>query len=266
LRELYCRVHRSDEQAIEPIKPEDSIRNELLAFAIYKNCWPGDYHTLREGNSQIFTKDGVKCPDHLKNVKYGNLLQVLTDPNNRLLTPHCVYYVSFDEKVLADYYAERWEKAIEDPARHKDIISELNTIQECEKECQAAVQKFFSNRDHLRKDISGEDPEYYVDVFRAVVECMVHCKQENNQWFFNPDYFKSCIKLLAGMNREEDEDLKEEFFKLSSRRIKVKQNYYGVDDTAIEGFGDYSKAEYTELKRGVSLIPQTVTDKAERLI
>lgn len=265
LQKLYCQVHRSDDQARERIKLEDSIRNELLAFAIYKNCWPGDFHTLREGNSQIFTKDGVKCSDHLKNVKYGNLLQVLTDPNNRLLTPHCVYYVSFDEKVLADYYAERWEKAIEDPARHKDIISELNTIQECEKECQAAVQKFFSNRDHLRKDISGEDPEYYVDVFRAVVECMVHCKQENNQWFFNPDYFKSCIKLLAGMNREEDEDLKEEFFKLSSRRIKVKQNYYGVDDTAIEGFGDYSKAEYTELKRGVSLIPQTVTDKAERL-
>lgn len=250
LQKLYCQVHRSDDQARERIKPEDSIRNELLAFAIYKNCWPGDYHALREGNSQTFTKEGVKCPDHLKNAKYGNLLQVLTDPNNRLLTPHCVYYVSFDEKVLADYYSERWEKAIEDPERRKGIISELTALQEWESECLAAVQKFFSNRGHLKKEDPKKKPEYYVEVFRAVVECMVRCRQKDNSWFFDPDHYFSCISLLAKMDDDGDEELKRKFFRLHPDYEKADKNLYGANDSSIIGLR-YSCVMLKELCRGV---------------
>lgn len=252
LQKLYCQVHRSGDQAEETIKPEDSIRNELLAFAVYKNCWPGDYHALREGNSQVFTKDGVKCPDHLKNVKYGNLLQVLTDPDNRLLTPHCVYYVSFDEKVLADYYAERWEKAIEDLARHKDIISELNAIQDCDKECLKVVQDFFNGLEHLVKKGEGEALEYHIDVFKAVVRCMVRCRQEDNLWFFSTENrLKDCLHLLAAMRA--DEQIKQEFFRLSTPFIN-NGNYYGIS-TGDTYQLEVSREEFVELCRGTTSIP-----------
>lgn len=254
LLKLYCQVHRSDDSDRVPIKLDDSIRNELLAFAIYKNCWPGDYHALREGHSQIFTKDGVKCPEYLKNAKYGNLLQVLTDADNHLLTPHCVYYVSFDEKVLADYYSEHWKKAIEDSARHKDIISELNAIQESEPECLAAVRHFFDNRDHLKKEVPGKESEYYVDVFRAVVKCMVRCRQENNQWFFDSGY-NTCINLLAKMDDDGDETLKRQFFVLSFPTIIDKGNFYRATNTALAGFSPYSLGAFTELCRGMKKIP-----------
>ena len=250
LQRLYRSVHNCSDD-----EPKSSVKNEMLAFSIYKNCWPGDYHALREGNSQIFTRDGVKCPQRLKRAKYGILLQLLTDPDNHLLTQHSVYYVGFDEKALVDFYSAHWEAAINNPTRHKEIITELDTIQECETECLAAVQEFFGNRDHLKKEITGKESEYYVDVFRAVVKCMVRCRQENNSWFFISSHYNSCIKLLAKMDGDGDEAIKREFFVLSFPAIENQGNFYGATNTALKWLSPYSLAEFIELCRGLKKIP-----------
>ena len=42
LQKLYVLTKRKDSALDYPQK------NQILAFAIYKNCWPGDYHALRE--------------------------------------------------------------------------------------------------------------------------------------------------------------------------------------------------------------------------
>lgn len=245
LQKLYRSVHDCDNE------PESSVKNEMLAFAIYKNCWPGDYHALREGNSQIFTKDGVKCPQRLKKAKYGILLQLLTDPDNHLLTLHSVYYVSFDEKALADFYSMHWEAAIDNPARHKEIITELDTIQECETECLATVRAFFSDQKHLVKNTAGQTHEYRVDVLRAVINCMVRCKQKDNRWFFNPNHYNSCIILLALMNRNGDEEKKRMFFQLYSEYEEVdKDNLFGATETSIIELSPYTYDMLKELCRG----------------
>lgn len=250
LQKVYRSVHNCSDDELE-----SSVKNEILAFAIYKNCWPGDYHALRKGNSQIFTKNGISCPKCFENEKYGKLLQLLTDPDNHLLTLHSLYYISFEERVLTNIYNEHWKAAIESPARHAEIIAELNAIQECETECLAIVREFFSNQEHLVKITGGQTPEYHVDVFRAVVNCMVRCHQEDNSWFFN-DFKESLnliakLKLLAEMSSSNDELIKKEFFVISSKKIKNIENFFFAKDNDLRDMGFITKRELRELCRGI---------------
>lgn len=224
----------------------DSHKNEILAFAIYKNFWPTDYHALRENNSQIFTIEGVKRPPHLMSTKYGKLLEVLTDPNNHLLTLHSLFYVNFDENKLADMYYKHWEDAIKDPARHKEICAELDTIQEDQWECLEKAKEFFMNLKHLI--IYGEkEPYYCMDLFRAMVKCMVRCNQSDNLWFFDTkSKLLDCLKLLAKM--ENEEELKVSFFVKSFQSQKTDDFYSTSPDDLNKT--DISVPELRELCRG----------------
>lgn len=236
-------------------------KNEILAFAVYKNCWPKDYHALRENKSQIFTSEGIKCPGDFKNVKNGKLLEVLT--NNHLLTIHSLYYANFSEETLAEMYSKHWESAINDPEKHREIIAELDTIQKDESECISKVRKVFNSPSRFYStpdEAKPDNREYHVPLFRAVLNCMVRCEQKDNNWFFVTDQYNTCIKLLAGLN---DEALKISFFKLSRETIKDKYNFYGASVAAINGFnggngvGVYFNDELKELCRGMKPIPSS---------
>ena len=236
-------------------------KNEILAFAVYKNCWPEDYHALRENKSQVFTTDGVKVPDEIKSGKYGKLLEVLT--KNHLLTLHSLYYAHFSEETLAEMCANHWESAIDDPQKHTWIISELDAIQKDESECISKVRKVFNSPSRFYStpdEAKPDNREYHVPLFRAVLNCMVRCEQKDNNWFFVTDQYNTCIKLLAGLN---DEALKISFFKLSREAIKDKNNFYGASVAAINGFnggngvGVYSNDELKELCRGMKPIPSS---------
>ena len=224
-------------------------KNEILAFAIYKNCWPRDYHALRENKSQIFTTDGVECPDEIKSGKYGKLLEVLTDADNHLLTLHSLYYANFSEETLAEMCANHWKSAIGDPTKHSEIIAELNAIQNGETECLKKVKEFFNGLNHLVV-IRESKPSYNVELFRAVVLCMVRCEQKDNDWFFGSNSkLSDCLKLLAKLNvDEEDEKLKVSFFTKSFQNMKTEDIYNAsIDDlNSLE----ITKIELRELCRG----------------
>lgn len=243
--------------------PETSQKNEILAFAIYKNCWPEDYNALRENNSRIFTNEGVRCPNRLKHAQYGKLLEVLTDYH--LLTIHSLYYANFDETTLANMYYKHWEAAVNNPEEHKVVISELDAIQDGEEECLKKVKEFFDGLEHLVVT-DGTESSYHVELFRAVVCCMVRCKQKDNDWFFNEkNNLKDCLHLLAEMKCDPDETFKTKFFQLSSESQKINSlNFFpqfGKTDTL-----EISKLELRELCRGIKSFPTDnirVTDSPE---
>lgn len=240
-------------------KPKESAldyrqKNEILAFAIYKNCWPGDYHALRENKSQIFTADGVKVPDEIKSGRYGKLLEVLTDPDNHLLMLHSLYYANFSEEKLAEMYANHWECVISDPAKHKEIIAELDAIQESETECLKTVKTFFAGLNHLVVTSS-----YSAELFRAVVRCMVHCNQSDNSWFFGPNSkLLDCLKLLAKLNsnEEKDEELKVSFFTKSFQHKETNNNIYSASPDDLNSL-EITELELRELCRGIKELSYT---------
>ena len=202
-------------------------KNEILAFAIYKNCWPEDYHALRENNSRIFTSEGVRCPKRLRHAKHGKILEVLTD--NHLLTIHSLYYANFSEATLAKMYSEHWESAINDPEKHREIIAELDAIQSGESECIAKAKEFFENLNHLVN--TAVKPLYRVELFRAMLRCMVRCRQTDNSWFFGTkSRLQDCLKLLAGLNTKEDEAIKVSFFTKSFQHQKTEDIYSASQD------------------------------------
>lgn len=206
-----------------------SQKNEILAFAIYKNCWPEDYHALRENKSQIFTSEGIECPDVFKGKKYGELLDVLTGTENHLLTLHSLYYANFSEDMLAEMYSKHWESVIDDPAKHKEIIAELDAIQSGESECIAKAKEFFENLNHLVD--TAVKPLYRVELFRAMLRCMVRCSQTDNSWFFGTrSRLQDCLKLLAGLNTKEDEAIKVSFFTKSFQHQKTEDIYSASQD------------------------------------
>lgn len=241
----------------------DFQKNEILAFAIYKNCWPGDYHALRENKSQIFTTDGVNVPDEIKSGKYGKLLEVLT--KNHLLTLHSLYYANFSEETLAEMYSKHWESAISDPQKHKGIISELDAIQESETECLKAVKAFFTGLNHLEV----ESP-YSTELFRAVVRCMVRCNQSDNSWFFGPNSkLLDCLKLLAKLNsnEEKDEELKVSFFTKSFQHKETNNNIYSASPDDLNSL-EITELELRELCRGIKELSYTgiqITDSSDEL-
>ena len=257
LKELYT-VTKATEYALN-----DSQKNEILAFAIYKNCWPGDYHALRENKSQIFTTDGVKVPDEIKSGKYGKLLDVLASSQNHLLTLHSLYYANFNEEMLAEMCANHWKSAIDDPQKHMGIIAELDVIQKDELECISKVREVFNSPTCFCLKREGREPEYCVPLFRAILNCVDRWDQKDNNWFFVKNQYNTCIKLLASLNSKEDETLKTRFFKLSQEKIKDKNNFYGASVAAINGFkgsnevGEYSNDELRELCRGMKSIPSS---------
>lgn len=249
LERLYLLHKPNKNTGIEDNTEVQIQKNEILAFAIYKNCWPGDYNAIRDNNSRIFTNEGVRCPKRLKNGKYGKLLEVLASPENHLLTLHSLYFVNFDEKKLADMYSMHWKAAIKDSRRHKEIIAELDTIQKDEAECISVLQKVFNSPSCFYTT------ECNTALFRAVLKCVVRCDQKDNSWFFDQNQYNTCIKLLAGLNSKEDEILKTSFFNLSHEKIGNKNNFYGASVTAINGFGIYTNDELKELCRGIKHIP-----------
>lgn len=248
----------------EQYVPADPQKNEILAFAIYKNCWPGDYHAISEDKSQVFTIEGVKTPNEFKGGKYEKLLEVLTDSNNQLLTLHSLHYANFSEKTLAEMYFNHWKSVLEDPTKHKEItgiIAELDAIQKDEVECIKKTKEFFNNLNHLI-DNPEKEHQLRIELFRAVVSCMVRCEQEDNGWFFSDSKsnLRDRLSLLAGMNNDSDELNKKKFFILSAPKLN-KHNFYSVNETDITSLKTISYGELKELCRGINCIPDSLDTK-----
>ena len=158
--QVLLKLYTTAKQTTEQYVPADPQKNEILAFAIYKNCWPRDYHAISEDKSQVFTIEGVKPPNEFKGGKYEKLLEVLTDSNNQLLTLHSLHYANFSEKTLAEMYFNHWKSVLEDPTKHKEItgiIAELDAIQKDEVECIKKTKEFFNNLNHLIDTGTGDD-------------------------------------------------------------------------------------------------------------
>lgn len=246
--QVLLKLYTTAKQTTEQYVPADHQKNEILAFAIYKNCWPRDYHALSEGKSQVFTDEGVKAPNEYKDGKYENLLEVFTDPNNQLLTLHSLYFANFSEEELAKMYVDHWESAVEDPAKRKGIITELDAIQKDEVECVKKTKEFFNNLNHL---IDNPEKEHQprVELFRAVVKCMVRCNQSDNSWFFNTkSELSDCLKLLAELKDDGDEELKVSFF-IKSFQGQETEDIYSASGDDLNQL-KISKTELRELCRG----------------
>ena len=240
---------------------ETSQKNEILAFAIYKNCWPEDYHALRENNSRIFTSEGVRCPKPLKRAKYGKLLEVLTD--NHLLTIHSLYYIGFSGEELSKMYRNRWNANARFSEKNCDqYLKDLSSFREGDTNCLEEAGVF------LIEQITSIDPDDYnaniVEPFRGLITCVVRCNYRENRWFTrrpgseNVSAFPldTWLKLLSMLTDREDEVLKNNFTSLfrdedSSDRTSL------CDDDELRTL-DLSIPMLKELCRAVPVFPESV--------
>ena len=151
-----------------------------------------------------------------------------------MLTPRCLYYAGFNEKEIADRRRERWKNAVP-----KEIIQDIDTIQ--------AVD--YENLKCVRELCTSQTPD---EVVRAAIRCMVRCKQKDNRWFFSLELQK-CLSVLV---METDENLKREFFALSS--TSALENIYITTPRNIIGLSEITEAELKELCRGIRIFPDYI--------
>lgn len=197
--------------------------SDIFAFSIYKSIWPEDYYKLCRNEDSI-----ILNPSHqyFSGFDKQELFELLIDSSSPLLTSRCLYYAGFSEKEIADRRWEHWKNA-----DSKEIIQDIDTIQAVDYENLKCVRKFCT--------LQTAD-----EVVRAVIRCMVRCKQRNNQWFFSLDLQK-CLSVLVA---EPDERLKQEFFALSS--TPASENIYITTAGRITGLSEITQAELKELCRG----------------
>lgn len=242
--------------------PETSQKNEILAFAIYKNCWPEDYHALRENNSRIFTNEGVRCPKPLKRAKYGKLLEVLTD--NHLLTIHSLYYIGFNEEELSKRYRSRWEANAQFSEMNCDqYLKDLISFREGDTNCLEEAGLF------LIEQVKTINPEEYeskaVNPFRGLIACVVRCNYRENHWFTrrsddsqNVPFFRldTWLKLLSILTDCDDEVLKNNFTSLFLAEDRVTKTLF-CDDNELNTL-DLSIPMLKELCRAIPVFPKSV--------
>ncbi len=239
---LLADLYLQNSQAIDEREME-----ALLAFSIYKNFWPEDYYQIRTNKSEIFTDCGVRCPETLKNVE---LLKLLTNPEDPLLTLHSLFYAGYSEKEVSDFFLKHW-KAKE--TRPEWIALDLRTIRMEEKLCLTKALEFLSKRRFTKEDESHEPCRdgagnlivESVELCRAAIECMVRCGQTNNDWFFSEHFPMECITVLAALNEEKDASLKNRFFELS--RLHGHKNFFS--EAQITSLSKVTRAQLRELCR-----------------
>lgn len=226
LSELY------KEQNSEHLDDYDAAH--LFAFAIYKNAWPNDYQDLLLGKSRVFGLSELRCPDDME--RY-DLLKLLTDPKDPLLTSHCFYYAGFSELEVANMRRNRWQKV-----SAEEIIRDIETIQAAERYNLVLVRKHcvdILNREYCACINDAE-------VVAATIRCMVRCNQTDNSWFFNGDKLKKCLYILSKL---EDESVKRRFFELTA--VDNQENIYDAPSVAISELHEITQAEFVELCRGI---------------
>ena len=203
----------------------------IFAFAIYKSIWPEDYYKLCKNEASVILDFDRQCPGDFEK---RSLFKLLTDSSDPLLTPRCLYYAGFNEKEIADRRRERWKNAVP-----KEIIQDIDTIQ--------AVD--YENLKCVRELCTSQTPD---EVVRAAIRCMVRCKQKDNRWFFSLELQK-CLSVLV---METDENLKREFFALSS--TSALENIYITTPRNIIGLSEITEAELKELCRGIRIFPDNI--------
>lgn len=240
----------------------NSQNNEILSFAIYKNCWPEDYHALRENNSRIFTNEGVRCPKRLRHAKHGKILEVLTD--NHLLTLHSLYYIGFSEKELSKRYRSRWEANVRFSEKNCDqYLKDLNSFREGDTNCLEEAGLFLINQVNTIK------PEEYkskaVDPFRGLIACVARCNYRENHWFTrrsddsqNVPFFRldTWLKLLSILTDRDDEVLKNNFTSLFLAEDRITKTLF-CDDNELNTL-DLSIPMLKELCRAIPVFPKSV--------
>lgn len=257
LKELYTATIADGSELDNPQK------NEILAFAIYKNCWPGDYHAIRTNNSSIFTSEGIKCPKEFKDGKYGNLLVELADQNNHLLTLHSLYFIGFSEEELSKSYRSNWEKNVQFSKKNCDqYLNDLNSFREGDTKCIEEAGVF------LIDQIVSIDPDTYnanvVEPFRGLITCVTHCKYCENRWFtrrtestprvpFFP--LMTWLKLLSMLTDVSDEDIKNKFVSLFLEENRITKTRF-CDDEELQSLS-LSYLTLKELCRAISAFPSS---------
>lgn len=257
LQKLYVLTKRKDSALDYPQK------NQILAFAIYKNCWPGDYHALREGKSQVFTSKGVECPNEFKGGRYEKLLEVLTDQNNQLLTLHSLYYIGFSEEKLSKWYQNRWNANMQSSEKKWDqYLNDLNSFCEGDANCIEEAGLF------LIDQISQIEPEKYdsnvSELFRGLISCVTRCKYRENLWFTRRKKHTSDIsafplekwlELLSILKDDGDEGLKNDFTSLFLEKVRIMKTRFCDNDDLRTLF--LSSSTLKELCRAIPVFPES---------
>ncbi len=224
----------------------------LLAFSIYKNFWPEDYYQIRKNNSKVFTDNGIKCPESFKNVE---LLKILTNPEDPLLTLHGLFYAGYSERAVSDRFLKYWQA---EDTKPEWIALDLRTIRVEDKECLAKAREFLEKRSFIKKESQKpcvDETEKLiiesVELCRAAIECMVRCGQIDNDWFFRGHSPMECITVLAALNEEKDASLKNRFIEMSD--LHGRNNIFS--DGQISSLRKISRTQLTELCRGIFPFP-----------
>ena len=244
---LLVDLHLQNRQTLDEREMET-----LLAFSIYKNFWPEDYYQIRKNNSKVFTDSGIKCPEALKNAE---LLKLLTNPEDPLLTLHSLVYAGYSERAVSERFLKYWQAKDTKP---EWIALDLRTIRVEDKECLAKAREFLAKRCFIKKDAqepcrdeTGNFIIESIELCRAAIECMVRCGQIDNDWFFLNHTPMECITVLAELNEEKDSFLKNEFIEMSN--LHRHKDIFSVEQ--ISSLCEITRNQLTELCRGVHPFP-----------
>jgi len=245
--QLLADLYLQNSQALDEREME-----ALLAFSIYKNFWPEDYYQIRKNKSKVFTDNGIKCPESFRNVE---LLKMLTNPEDPLLTLHSLFYAGFSERAVSDRFLKYWQA---EDTKSEWIALDLRTIRVEDKECLAKAREFLDKHNFIKKeaqepcrDETGNFIIESIELCRAAIECMVRCRQIDNDWFFLSHSPMECITVLAALNEEKDASLKNRFIELSDSHGRKK--IFNVDQ--ISSLCEISRPQLTELCRSVRPFP-----------
>ena len=210
----------------------------VLAFAIYKVCWPEDYNRISQGKSEVFP---VRRMTNIDQWQRAELLKVLTQKGNDFLTPQCLYVAGYQQQKVIDSFLNNLKK--------RTVADQIAVIQEILPSDIDLIEKVFDYAAAERQSENKAEQASICGVLPVIMELALNMKKPDVKWFYDGQDLKDCIKVLCDL--ETNNPGMAEYFIEWSKENRVESAFEtcsGYENKRVVGY--LSKEEKEMLNKG----------------
>lgn len=162
------------------IEKGQKTAQKLLALAIYKNVWPGDYESLSSGRQTRF------FALELENIKCSELATMLTRGDDPYLTYDSLYYLGYSTKEIV-----------------QDLVWKIRNTEQTEEQIKLVREMpnnefaFKGLEEILSTDGQDENDADKKNLYKIILRIFIVKKYKNAENLFENRDLKLCIEIIS---------------------------------------------------------------------
>ena len=162
---------------------DENVETSILALAIYKNCFPGDFARIWEGKSNFF-------PNY-KSSAFDQAAREFLSYLQPFLTPQVLYYIGFKRENIIELWENRIKNDLDGALGNNDSLDGEFWVA-LKNLCDMTISNLPKEK-QLSKDIKGK--EMSVGDLVKMIKHMVNNGYKNWDWLFKNEKVPAIIAI-----------------------------------------------------------------------